>query len=242
MSTTIHGGKQHVVWGPQLNNSPLNIKKGIKMPNWVYNAISINGSKEELEIIRHELSVLRPYQLHKGEITMQVFNFHSIITPSSSIWDEYDGEQPRTTSIEESLKFASNHWYDWNIRNWGSKWEPTDEEISTNLDEESDMYFLDYNFNTAWSPPEHIIYGLARRIKEAGLSATFTWCFEEEQGWGGEWYGGDGRAYITSEWDIPNSHADYEDRGRECYCLGRGEAIFDDCPSSTEQDEEEPKG
>jgi len=44
--------------------------------------------------------------------------------------------------------------------------------------------------------------------------------WEEEQGFGAELSGSDGTLEVTSEWDIPDSHADYEKKGDldSCEC------------------------
>lgn len=48
--------------------------------------------------------------------------------------------------------------------------------------------------------------------------------FEEEQGWGGVIEIEKGVLTIVKEWDIPNSHADWEALDQEC----RGCEIWDD--------------
>jgi len=202
------------------------------MPNHVKNLVQFNGSIEELNAIKRMLALPAPIQWAKGEHEFLHFNFHSIITPDKELWEEYNGPEPKITSLEESLKFASNHWYAWNVRNWGTKWNAYDSIVEDNFDEElvDGIYRLTYHFDTAWSPPENIIYTLGHKLNEMGLKVTFDCWFEEEQGWGGEMHYDGENTEIVNQWDIPNSHSDYESRDIECICIHMGEKVFDDCP------------
>ena len=202
------------------------------MPNHVYNTVTITGNEDDLLRLKRLLSIPQPIQLSKGEFDKLIFNFHSLITPDQSIWDEYYGSEPiEGRSLEESLKFASNHWYDWNIRNWGTKWNAYDKVVCHNLDDESvDSYYITYEFNTAWSPPEGIMKALAKKIYELKLDISFHWTYEEEQGWGGVVENtSNGDVVEIDSWDIPDSHAVMLSRKGECYCE-EYQPIFDDCP------------
>lgn len=201
------------------------------MPNHVYNNVTITGDEDDLLRLKRLLSMPQPIQLSKGEFDNLIFNFHSLITPDQSIWDEYYGSEPKGQSLEESLKFASNHWYDWNIRNWGTKWNAYDAYISDNFSDESvKSYYIEYEFSTAWSPPEGIIEALAKKIHELKLNVSFSWIYEEEQGWGGVMESTpDGNILETDSWEIPDSHKEMLSRKGECYCE-EYEPIFDDCP------------
>ena len=201
------------------------------MPNHVYNTVKLTGNYDDLHILKKLLSMPQPIQLAEGRLDFQDINFYSLISPDESIWEEYNGPEPKGRSLEESLKFASNHWYDWNIRNWGTKWNAYDKVVCHNLDDESvDSYYITYEFNTAWSPPEGIMKALAKKIYELKLDISFHWTYEEEQGWGGVVENtSNGDVVEIDSWDIPDSHAVMLSRKGECYCE-EYEPIFDDCP------------
>jgi len=194
--------------------------------------VTLYGTIEELNVIKKMLAWPAPIQRYKGEHEFLHFNFHSIITPDKELWEEYYGPEPKITSLEESLKFASNHWYAWNVRNWDTKWNAYDSSVDDDFNNETidGIYKLVYHFNTAWSPPEAVIYALGHKLNEMGLKVTFDWWFEEEQGWGGELHYDGESTEIVGQWDIPDSHSEYEDRYGECMCFDTGEQIFDDCP------------
>ena len=201
------------------------------MPNHVYNTVKLTGNYDDLHILKKLLSMPQPIQLAEGRLDFQDINFYSLISPDESIWEEYNGPEPKGRSLEESLKFASNHWYDWNIRNWGTKWNAYDKVVCHNLDDESvDSYYITYEFNTAWSPPEGIMKALAKKIYELKLDISFHWTYEEEQGWGGVVENtSNGDVVEIDSWDIPDSHAVMLSRKGECYCE-EYQPIFDDCP------------
>jgi hypothetical protein len=183
------------------------------------------------------LKEVSPIELKSSGVQEHEFNFFNILSPDESVWDEYHGESPRNVSIEEAIKFASNHWYDWNVRNWGTKWNAYDVYVSDNLDnDKAKDYTLTYEFNTAWSPPDGIIKLMPKFLSSISPNINFNWWYEEEQGWGGIYEGDSDEVMSTEEWDIPNCHADYEKRDQldRCICSWSDdeEDWYEDCPRS----------
>jgi len=224
------------------------------MPNWVYNHLTVIGSPTDVNACLAQLA--KPYERDhirlvndKGELVEerstvlidQPFSFWNIVRPSDDILDEYHSarraENTRTGWLPEALTGEgsllaertdapiSNHWYDWNIRNWGTKWD-----TGAELERLGDDHAY-YTFETAWSPPVEAIIALSAQY--LGIAFSLEW--EEEQGFGGELLFRGGECETISEYDIPSSHADYEERDRECYCaIGEEEEYwFDDCPRET---------
>ena len=76
-------------------------------------------------------------------------------------------------------KFAStgkqdDRWYSWQLRNWGTKWNTYDDELSY-IDDDTCLY---YHFDTAWSPPEEAIEAL-RKIYTKDMGVHITAWFDE---------------------------------------------------------------
>lgn len=67
------------------------------------------------------------------------------------------------------MKHKATNWYNWNIKNWGTKWDVEIECIEKN------DYELHYGFDSAWSPP---IEGI-RKISELFPNLTFFLEYEE---------------------------------------------------------------
>jgi hypothetical protein len=137
------------------------------MPNWVYNSLTIEGDPALIADVKRQLN--RPF-VHKHDnwnsetremevkdftYSNPVFAFHNIYNHrQAGISDEDYIKQPNYS--KSPLDFSGNNWYDWNVTNWGTKWDVAvtdDKEYSdTELMEETENS-LAYRFNTAWSPP-----------------------------------------------------------------------------------------
>ena len=84
------------------------------------------------------------------------------------------------------MSFAGNNWYDFNVRNWGTKWdvavEDNDKYPETTMERHEKISAVIYNFNTAWSPPTPAILSLSSQYPEL----VFHLYYQEETGWGGD--------------------------------------------------------
>lgn len=227
------------------------------MPNWVFSSLSVSG--DELEIQRMMEQVNAPFtqphletkfnkETDKWEVVSTetitysnpVFSFWNIHRPSEKLFDEYFGVEPRVKSEVplgdpnwwadvEAKRKVSNHWYDWNITNWGTKWDVAKRDEndwrSTEIVERVDGNVI-YRFDTAWSPPLEVISILSFQFPEL----VFDLEYEEETGWGGSALFQNGVMVSFSEYEEPSSHQDYVDRDRECFCQWSNEPEFEDCP------------
>jgi len=136
------------------------------MPNWVYNSLIISGEPALIADVKRILN--RPYvkkhdqwnsETQKMEVrdytySNPVFAFHNIYNHiQDNVPDEVYIQQPdHTLPMAEQLQFKGNCWYDWNVRNWGTKWDvgvgDEDKYPETELYDESETS-LAYKFNTA---------------------------------------------------------------------------------------------
>lgn len=93
------------------------------------------------------------------------------------------------------------NWYYWNVNNWGTKWDACNVEVTSD-----DLKFgsLEYRFSTAWSPAENAFRAMVQQHPEL----FFHFYNVEEQGWGVEYEGYDGKLHETNNWDIPDSDQD----------------------------------
>jgi hypothetical protein len=221
------------------------------MPNWVFNNLSVEGDPKLIAEFKARAST--PYTTHfkgafiEGEegkksydenvVTESVhegeFSFMNFVSPVDvETYFSTDSVKPEgydAMSMEErfaySLRFQSDGWYDWNVREWGTKWDAHEAELNYETETE-----LSYKFDTAWSPPTAFF----ERIVEAYPDLDFEFEWEEEQGWGGEAIGSSGVFMVTKEWSIPESHADHVelDKVESCNCAWEDEPEnwFDDCP------------
>lgn len=215
------------------------------MPNWVYNSVTITGDNELVEQVRDILA--KPYTTFHNDFVKneetgeferkpvewvhdQPFAFWNIQSPTNL--DAYYGEETKTDLNNFAESYAknlaeSNHWYEWNVRNWGCKWDASNVELEEPF-EANGKLTIGYRFETPWSPPLEAIAKLAHQYPDLIVSIEY----EEEQGWGGNWtFEGDLISY-KEEWDIPDSHT--ENMARKDYCWACDdmdeEDWYDDCP------------
>ena len=110
------------------------------MPNWVYNGLTIEGPKESIFKLVEQMN--KPFTTFTHEMTENgmtskdftyenpIFSFWNIIAPTD--FEAYKGDSARSTldssdpnwwSDTQALAKTDNSWYNWNIRNWGVKWD-----------------------------------------------------------------------------------------------------------------------
>lgn len=198
------------------------------MPNWVYNTMTVTGDPEDVQTFVGEMSTPIPSHVYpegghiskdgEWKIEEVTFSFWNVIAPT-----------------DLKAYFTGDTWYNWNCANWGVKWDAKmnmdDLEISQHADGHASV---SYSFDTAWGTPTEVWQALARKYPHLLITIEY----EEEQGWGGEYIAEEGELSLVNEYDIPNSHKDYEDRGREDACLCEYETdpedMYEDCPQRIE--------
>jgi len=125
------------------------------MPNWCSNELKIQGSPKELS------KLIKKVQITKSEATENhcesVFSCHRVI--------------PRPLDKEDE-------WYEWNVANWGSKWDLNDVRFDGDVDDKEVSYY----FESAWSPVVPVIEALAKEFKK--LSFTYTFYETGSDYWG----------------------------------------------------------
>ena len=215
------------------------------MPNWVNTTMTVTGDKQSLDEFKNKAS--KSYTTrHTGTWIDNKYDPDaiSIVEHESelSFWnfigptdiDAYFGQEKKPDNYEtmtfdermaEAMQFKGDNWYNWNIRNWGTKWDANDVAL-----DDSDGS-LSYYFATAWSPAE----GAFRAMVEQHPNLQFEFTNVEEQGWGVVFEGKNGELEEVRSWDIPSSHAEWEENGTECpRCPWEDESdCYEDCPRET---------
>ena len=171
------------------------------MPNWVYNGLTIEGKPESVKALVEQMN--QPFTMvhdswnmetHRQEKKLTtypnpIFAFWNIIKPSNLDKYQEQMEHKPNASIQELLQFDGDDWYNWNVRNWGTKWDvgvsSDDTAPNTYMEgpvENGDNYVVYYNFETAWSRPMPALTKLSAQYPDL----LFTLSYKEETGWGGE--------------------------------------------------------
>lgn len=102
------------------------------MPNWCYNNAVI--SHDSPEMMERLVSAAESGNLFDEFVPMP---------------EELRGTTAPTAFPSKSLieKYGSDNWYDWSVKNWGTKWEAG--EVSADATD-TGLYL---SFDTAWGPP-----------------------------------------------------------------------------------------
>jgi len=140
------------------------------MPNHCYNVITTNDDATDRKIaellrgeggqlIDFEKVIPMPEEL-KGEVNERgIFNFPN---PDGEETDQ--GGVPISLGLEFERKYDAKNWYEWRIKNWGSKW---------NAYSCEDIGNIIPSFTTAWGPPEGILEKLSKLFPEFRLTCDY---------------------------------------------------------------------
>ena len=198
------------------------------MPNWVYNSLHATGSAEDIAKLKSQLNqpftrqhdqwdpATKQMGLKEYSYSNPVFAFWNIIKPTDMATYLLQKDPNHDDSV---IDFQGNNWYDWNVRNWGTKWDVAvgdDEKYPETSITHEDETVIAYSFNTAWSPPTQAIETLSAQYPEV----EFELSYEEETGWGGEYIFIDGGST-----EIEN----YESKCRDCDATDCMEYCDNDC-------------
>ena len=112
------------------------------MPNWCENRVMISADKEE------DMKEFKDKAFKKDKDGAEVFQFNNLI--------------PRP-------KEEDKNWYDWNRKNWGTKWD-----IEAMTDDE-DATWMEIEFDTAWAPPSEVYLHMYKNFPNLNIS----WFYHE---------------------------------------------------------------
>lgn len=202
------------------------------MPNWVYNGLTIEGNPDQITKLVEQMN--KPfvdyieahgdlaYGIQETKYVNPIFSFRNIIAPTDL--DAYK-KQPDFKAEGEQ-----NDWYNWNIRNWGVKWDVAVAEKDTSPQTymegptpNGDNLVVYYNFDTAWGIPQEAIEKLSAQYP----NLLMTLSYEEETGWGGEAEFLRGEVISQSEYDNKCKDCDAENTLE--YCEECSEEICNVC-------------
>ena len=206
------------------------------MPNWVYNGLTIEGNPEQVDKLVEQMNTpfvdsIKPngdlaYSVTQRKYVNPIFSFRNIVAPTDL---EAYHSQP-VFPEKFSLGFEGNDWYNWNIRNWGTKWDVAvaegDEHSDTYMEgpvSNGDNKVVYYNFETAWARPMQALI----KLSEQYPSLLMTLSYQEETGWGGELELLRGIVISESEYDSKCNDCDSEDTLE--YCEDCGNQLCSNC-------------
>lgn len=126
------------------------------MPNWCNNNLSVTGPKAGISAFRKWLGK-DGFKLNK-------------IAPLPKELDGSYSPHPNPESKEAKAlvkKYGANNWYDWQVANWGTKW---DVDAEVNEENDTGVYI---SFDSAWSPPCAAIAALSEKFPKLSFNLKY---------------------------------------------------------------------
>ena len=177
------------------------------MPNYVLSFIKTSDKhldlmakiKENGGICRHYLPM--PEEIQKTNSPNNIVSeeeYAERVANGTTSEEKYDGRlihHYQTQAQVDALieKYGACEWYEWAIRNWGTKW--GDNELKVD-DNGSGTILIQYE--SAWSPlADHILESLFNDLQDC------EYICEEEQGCGEEYHIKNGLGEFIKRWDEP---------------------------------------
>jgi hypothetical protein len=145
------------------------------MPNWCYNNLDITANTPEQKEMLERVSRAEPAE-----------GFISLFMPLPEILKDTTSPTPQNIDeVQQQTMIAQtgfDNWYDWQVHNWGTKWDP--EVMSADWDGET----LSVSFDSAWAPP----IAFYEWLQEQGYTVYANY-YEPGMDYGGFYEDGDDR-------------------------------------------------
>ncbi|MEL0016676.1 MAG: hypothetical protein VW715_15760 [Rhodospirillales bacterium] len=182
------------------------------MPNWCNNTITIRGDANKLKSIWDEA------QKQQGLLA-------AMVPQPEDMFHGNLGEAERAECVEKGIP----NWYDWNVSNWGTKWDVGLEGLEYTVLADGSAEISGW-FDSAWSPPIEALNTFSEANEDLSVECfyletgmCFVGCWDSD---GGDDYyeyadcnSKDIRDvvpdYLVSEFDLENMLAEWEEDEEE---------------------------
>lgn len=192
------------------------------MPNWCMNRLTINGNKEKVASF---------FDLIKGDSpdengNILLFDFNKILPmPKELEINSPTRSEDKEIAASNLEKFGFENWYNWKVSNWGTKWNPSNEDLD--IVNEPDINNYSISFNSAWSPPCPIVIKLGELFPDLEFQLDY---FEPSMGFAGCL----SVVGLESHDDYSEDPKTIEQIGREIFCM---DDFFEDSEDESEEKE-----
>ena len=153
------------------------------MPNWCSNVLVIRGPKTDLDKFRQTLSL-----------------------------PDENGDNAEFAFYQTVPRSENADWYEWNNKNWGSKWDACESSVQDN------EMNIRIHFNTAWRPP--IAWGNNVVSLFPGLEFDLAYCEMGNDFYGLYKVGNDDT--IEESWVMSDCYKNTDCEDSECDDQGEG--------------------
>ena len=140
------------------------------MPNWNSNELVLTGDKDKIEAA---IADICPKD-ERGDLNDDEIHFGVAVPMPEGLKDgssPYRGDETRSKYLI-SL-YGSDNWYDWAVKNWGTKWSHMELEAGWDEREPDNASWIG-SFETAWGPPEEWLKKLAPKHPDVTFSLAYA--------------------------------------------------------------------
>ena len=130
------------------------------MPNWCQNNLRIRGNGEKV------MEVLAILKDDDGNVTFN--NVAPLPEELRGTTAPTPDDVPEEERKRLKDKYGADNWYDWQIKNWGCKWDASE---SNFWEEDGDPIV---SFQTPWGPPIEFIRKLSKLFKNMTFEIQFA--------------------------------------------------------------------
>jgi len=148
------------------------------MPNWCSNGITLRHADPAMidRVIKGKEGLLMEFIPTPAPL---------LDTIAGSYGDDEKNRLLEIKQLDNIREFGAKDWYDWNVSNWGTKWDFALESI-----ERVDANTVQASFESAWAPPT----GAYGKLLELGFEIK-AYYYEPGMCFVGKWEDGDDEYY-----------------------------------------------
>ena len=143
------------------------------MPNWCFNTLTIDTTTEGGKVLAE---AFRPKYKYEDSDDLYARPFQDLMPCPDElhITAGYSGDKEKQAELEalyeaNKAKYGHPHWYDWQIANWGTKWDARVEDFDDDKPTDVMIYF-----DTAWSPPIEFFKFFADKYPDARFENEYN--------------------------------------------------------------------
>jgi len=133
------------------------------MPNWCNQNLLIAGPEKDRKAIKQ--AVLKAKDKGFSHFRPCPVELFDQVTPSIS-------EDRERLWANNRIKYGVESWYDWCLKNWGTKWGDCQTQLLDEDDQEGK--FQHWVFQSAWSPIEPLVLFVSKKFPKLSFALSYT--------------------------------------------------------------------
>jgi len=148
------------------------------MPNWCENNLTISGPEKDIKALVNKIKNKKRkpenFRLFTPFIPLPQ-ELRGTTSPTPIAATNVKGIKEAIKQRKLTIKYGETNWYDWQVANWGTKWEPQIYYLGP-LEKGKKTSKQIISFDSAWSPPVEGIFNLSKIFP----TLTFKMSYKEE--------------------------------------------------------------